>query len=154
MDVILRKPAEQRIELTALHLEDDDIDASIVKLIAGMTEDLELRITRVRNVDEARAAISSAVFDIHLVDVGLPDDTSLSFVKTLERCGASAIILSNLSSQEATELRLKAGNWQVLSKSDLTPRSLKDAVVASLPRRHLNGESRAARALSEADRAA
>ena len=154
MDVIFRKPADQRTKLTALHVENDDIDACIVKLVAGMTEDLELRITRVRSFDEARATISSAVFDIHLVDAKLDDETSLNFLAALERRGGNAIILSNLSSQEATEFRARAGKWQVLSKSDLTPRTLKDAIVASLRRRRPNAEGRAARTETGTDRAA
>jgi DNA-binding NtrC family response regulator len=126
-----------RRPVNVLLVEDDDIDARIIDLVAGMVEGFSLGLTRVSSLIGAKAALQADKFDICLLDFWLGRECSLRFLAALDTMDTcmGTVVLSNISEQEATNLRLAGGRNTFLPKVDCTPQRLQDAIgaVISLP---------------------
>ena len=123
-----------RSPLRALLVEDDDIDARIVFIFAGMSEKFDFDFTRVTNIAHAQEALKSGAFDLCLVDYWVGQETSLRLLTSLDRPGShtATVVLSNISLREVEMLRIPSGGATFLSKGDCTAQSLENAVQAAL----------------------
>jgi DNA-binding NarL/FixJ family response regulator len=131
-----------RRPVNVLLVEDDDIDARIINLVAEMVEGFNLGLTRVDSLTGAKAAIEKAAleggkFDICLLDFWLGRESSLRFLAALEQMDhlLGTVVLSNISPQDASNLRLSSGRNYFLPKVDCTPQQLEQAIgaVIALP---------------------
>jgi DNA-binding NarL/FixJ family response regulator len=130
-----------RRPVNVLLVEDDDIDARIIKLVAELVEGFNLGLTRVNSLTGAKAAIEKAAndggkFDICLLDFWLGRESSLRFLAALEQMDSllGTVVLSNISPQDATNLRLSSGRNYFLPKVDCTPQQLEQAIGAVIAR--------------------
>jgi DNA-binding NtrC family response regulator len=123
-----------RSSLRVLLVEDDDIDARIVFIFAGMSEKFDFDFTRVTNIAHAQDALKSGAFDLCLVDYWVGRETSLRLLTSLDRPGShtATVVLSNISLREVEMLRIPSGGATFLSKGDCTAQSLENAVQAAL----------------------
>ena len=126
-----------RRPVNVLLVEDDDIDARIIKLVAELVEGFNLGLTRVDSLTGAKAALDKAAlegarFDICLLDFWLGRESSLRFLAALEQMDSllGTVVLSNISQQDATKLRLSSGRNYFLPKADCTPQQLEQAIGA------------------------
>ena len=121
-----------RRPVNVLLVEDDDIDARIIKLVAELVEGFNLGLTRVDSLTGAKAALEGARFDICLLDFWLGRESSLRFLAALEQMDSllGTVVLSNISQQDATKLRLSSGRNYFLPKADCTPQQLEQAIGA------------------------
>ena len=128
-----------RPPLRVLLVEDDDIDASIVFIFAGMSEKFDFDFTRVTNIAHAREALKSGAFDLCLVDYWVGQETSLRLLTSLDRPGShtATVVLSNISPRDVEMLRIPSGGATFLSKGDCSVQSLENAVQAALQSRHV-----------------
>jgi DNA-binding NtrC family response regulator len=129
-----RDALQGRQLLRALLVEDDDTDARIVVIFAGMSEKYDFELTRVKNIDMAREALTHSDFDLCLLDYWVGHETSLRLLTTLERPGSlvATVVLSNISLRDVETLRIPAGGAFFLSKGDCSAKNLDNAVQAAL----------------------
>jgi DNA-binding NtrC family response regulator len=126
-----------RPSLRVLLVEDDDIDARIVFVFAGMSEKFDFDFTRVTNIAHAQEALKSEAFDLCLVDYWVGQETSLRLLTSLDRPGSHTptVVLSNISLRDVEMLRIPSGGATFLSKGDCCAQSLENAVQAALESR-------------------
>ena len=135
--LVMDSPAMTALDsrsLRVLLVEDDDIDAGIVSIFAGMSQKFDFDLTRVTNVDHAREALKSGAFDLCLVDYWVGQETSLRLLTSLDRPGShtATVVLSNISPRDVEKLRLPSAGATFLSKGDCSTQSLENAVQAAL----------------------
>jgi DNA-binding NtrC family response regulator len=130
-------PSSRR-HLNVLLVEDDDIDARIIGLVADLVENFELGVTRVSSLVDAKSAISNAKFDVCLLDFWLGRESSLRFLSALEEMDSrmGTVVLSNISPQEASNFRLATPRNVFLPKMECTPHHLQVAIEAVAPLEH------------------
>lgn len=135
MENPVRSQSGARKFLNVLLVEDDDIDARIIGLVADQLEDFELGVTRVNSLVAARAAVADAKFDICLLDFWLGHESSLRFLSALEAMDSlmGTVVISNITNSEAASLRLSTGRSYFLPKSECMPRQLRTAIEAVVP---------------------
>jgi DNA-binding NarL/FixJ family response regulator len=120
--------------LRVLLVEDDETDARIVFLFAGMSEKYRFDLTHVRDMDKAWHAIATEDFDLCLLDYWVGHQTSLRLLSSLDG-GArriATVVLSNISSREVENMRIGAGAAFFLSKGDCSAKNLENAVQTAL----------------------
>jgi DNA-binding NtrC family response regulator len=127
-----------RRPLDVLLVEDDDIDARIIGLVSDLIEELELRVTRVSSLVDARSAIDRTKFDVCLLDFWLGSESSLRFLSALEAMDGQigTVVLSNISPKEAASFRLATHRNYFLPKVKCTPQQLQSAIEAVAPPLH------------------
>lgn len=129
------EPQSARRFLNVLLVEDDDIDARIIGMVADLVETYELGVTRVSSLVDAKSAIERTKFDVCLLDFWLGRESSLRFLSALEEMDArmGTVVLSNISPQEATSFRLATERNRFLQKAECTPDQLSHAIGAVAP---------------------
>jgi DNA-binding NtrC family response regulator len=129
------EPLSSRRFLNVLLVEDDDIDARIIGLVADLVENFELGVTRVNSLVDAKSAIKTTKYDICLLDFWLGRESSLRFLSALEEMDErmGTVVLSNISPQEATNFRLATRRNFFLPKAECTPDQLSSAIGAVAP---------------------
>jgi two-component system, sensor histidine kinase and response regulator len=127
-----------RPSLRVLLVEDDEIDARIVVLFAGMSEKFNFELTHVKDIPHAWEALKSESFDLCLMDYWVGDQTSLRLLTSLARSGShiATVVLSNISPRDVETFRIPCGGAAFLSKGDCSPKNLENAVQAALQSRH------------------
>lgn len=107
--------------LEVLLVEDDDIDARIIRLVADLIDDFELRVTRVSSLADAETAMDRTKFDVCLLDFWLGRESSLRFLSALEAmdCHIGTVVLSNISPREVTNFRLATRRNYFLPKGEM-----------------------------------
>jgi DNA-binding response OmpR family regulator len=120
--------------LEALLVEDDDLDARILKTLAGMNGQCAVRFTHARTLKEAKALTRDGAYDIYFIDLNLAEGSALSLLAKLERAGARPVVVSNVSPHEAKLYRLDEGGMRFLPKGECTAASVgalvREALVA------------------------
>jgi DNA-binding NtrC family response regulator len=126
-----------RRPVNVLLVEDDDIDARIINMVAELVEGFDLGLTRVDSLTDAKAALAGGKFDICLLDFWLGRESSLRFLAALEQMDDlwGTVVLSNISPEDASKLRLSSGKNYFLPKADCTPRRLESAIDAVIGQR-------------------
>lgn len=130
--------APSRRFLNVLLVEDDDIDARIIGLVADLVENFELGVTRVNSIVDAKSAINTSKFDVCLLDFWLGRESSLRFLSALEEMDSrmGTVVISNISQQDANNFRLASCRNYFLSKAECTPLHLQSAIEAVAPVEH------------------
>jgi len=133
-----RKGARRPVKV--LLVEDNDIDARIITLRAGLVEGFELGVTRVNTLPLATAAMESGDYDICLVDVALGRESAIQCLSALEQVSGCVgrVVLSHIAAEDAIELRLSAGANYFLPKAHCTPRHLEHAIEAVMAQRQFS----------------
>jgi two-component system sensor histidine kinase/response regulator len=134
MGIFATSAVASRPLVRALLVEDDDIDADIVLIYAGMSERFNFDFTRVTNIANAWEALKAESFDLCLVDYWVGQETSLRLLTSLDRPGShtATVVVSNISLRDVEILRIPSGGATFLSKGDCSPKSLENAVQAAL----------------------
>ncbi len=126
-----------RQPLNVLLVEDDDVDARIVGMFAGMSEKYNFTLKRVKNVDNAWEALACEVFDLCFLDFLVGQQTTLKLLTSLERPNSrtATVVLSNISMRDVETFRIPAGGAYFLPKGDCSARNLDNAVQVALQSR-------------------
>lgn len=125
--------------LEALLVEDDDLDARILKTLAGMNGECVVRFTHARTITEAKALTRDSKYDMYFIDLNVGEGSALALLANLERAGARPVVVSNVSRSEAKRYRLDAGGMRFLPKGDCTPASVGALVREALDARSAAG---------------
>jgi CheY-like chemotaxis protein len=105
-------------EITILIVEDNDDDAEI--LTRCLNKHKEFSISRVSRGEEGLKRITENIFDIILLDYGLPDMTGIDFLKKMREAGviSSVLILTGRDDRNSAVESMKLGASDYLVKSD------------------------------------
>jgi DNA-binding response OmpR family regulator len=120
--------------LEALLVEDDDLDARILQMLADMNGECAVNFTHARTITEAKALTRDGKYDMYFIDLNVGEGSALSLLANLERAGVRPVVVSNVTASEARRYRLNAGSLRFLPKSECTPASVgalvREALVA------------------------
>jgi DNA-binding NtrC family response regulator len=106
--------------LEALLVEDDDLDARILRTLADMNGECAVRFTHARTITEAQALTQDGKYDMYFIDLNVGDGSALTLLTKLERAGARPVVVSNVSPVDVQRYRLDAGGMRFLSKGECT----------------------------------
>jgi PAS domain S-box-containing protein len=106
-------------------------------LVEGVLPDDGYQITWCRNAREARELLSASLFDLVLLDHGLPDVNGLSFLEELRgrHPALPVVVLTGRDDQALAVSAMKKGAHTYLLKDEILDH-LVDTVEEALPRRH------------------
>ena len=121
MDRVSHDVEEGAVALEALIVEDDELDARILKTFANMNGEYRVHFTHARTLSEAKALTRDSKYDVYFVDLMLAGGMALSLLDALERAGARPVIVSHVSPRDVRRYRLDTGKVRFLSKGDCTP---------------------------------
>ena len=105
-------------EITILIVEDNDDDAEILQIYLRKHKDFS--ISRVSRGDEGLKMIAENIFDIVLLDYGLPDMTGIDFLKKMRETGvvSPVLVLTGRDDRNSAVESMKQGASDYLVKSD------------------------------------
>jgi DNA-binding response OmpR family regulator len=117
-----------------LIVEDDDLVAKGLK--QGLQQ-MQYTVDLARSAEEATLIMNSEMFDIAVVDIGLPKESGLAWVNKLRECGNTlpVLMLTARSTLEDTVLGLDAGADDYMTKPFRLP-ELGARIRALLRRSH------------------
>lgn len=123
-----------RPTLRALLIEDDSVDAKLIRAYAGAIKSFHLVVETVGSVAEANERLAAQDFDLCITDYWLGHESSLRFMAALRHrpCPVPVIVLTSLSTAEIRTLCLQAGALRVVGKERLSPATLEEAVTAAV----------------------
>ena len=134
MDAELHSAAIGPGALEALLVEDDDLDARILQMLADMNGECAVNFTHARTITEAKALTRDSKYDMYFIDLNVGEGSALSLLANLERAGVRPVVVSNVTASEARRYRLDAGGLRFLPKSECTRDSVgalvREALVA------------------------
>ena len=133
MDIELHSAAIGPGALEALLVEDDDLDARILQMLADMNGECAVNFTHARTITEAKALTRDSKYDMYFIDLHVGEGSALSLLANLERAGVRPVVVSNVTASEARRYRLDAGSLRFLPKGECTAAS-----VGALVREALN----------------
>jgi len=133
MDIGLHDVGFDGGALEALLVEDDDLDARILQMLADMNGECAVNFTHARTITEAKALTRKGKYDMYFIDLNVGEGSALALLANLERSGVRPVVVSNVSPSEARRYRLDAGSLRFLPKGECTAAS-----VGALVREALN----------------
>ena len=121
------KPLTIRILL----IEDNEVDIEHVRRALAHVSDKAHELREARTLGEGIAALEKDDVDVVLLDLALPDSEGLSTVEAIveKADGAPIIVLTGAGDEEMAELAIRAGAHDFLPKRQVTPISLRRAVL-------------------------
>jgi len=126
------KSDEQKLA-TILIIEDDALLHGVLK---SSFADKGWKVVGASNAAKARDILSSEVIDFILLDIRLPDEDGISFLKEIKGDkkwqDIPVIIVSNLGQQEEVERGLEAGAIDYLVKANFFPNEIVDKVTQAM----------------------
>lgn len=116
-------------------IEDDEVDAEVVRRALEMSAPGEFEIEHVRSLSEAIPKLSRQCYDLILLDLGLRDCSSLEAVESLVSFVDSPIVvLSGNDSRQVAHDALKLGAQDFVQKSENLQESLPKTLRFSIQR--------------------
>jgi DNA-binding NtrC family response regulator len=134
MNNLAANPVVGRQSLRVLLVEDDDTDARIVSMYAGMSEKYDFALKRVKNIDKAWEALQDENFDLCFLDYLVGQQTSLKLLTSLDRPESqiATVVLSNISMRDVETFRIPSGGAFFLAKGECSAKNLDNAVQIAL----------------------
>ena len=120
MDAELHSAAIGPGALEALLVEDDDLDARILQMLADINGECAVNFTHARTITEAKALTRDSKYDMYFIDLHVGEGSALSLLANLERAGVRPVVVSNVTASEARRYRLDADGMRFLPKSECT----------------------------------
>ncbi|SON57653.1 osmolarity response regulator [Hartmannibacter diazotrophicus] len=106
-----------------LLLDDDDVDARIVRHYLDKIAGFDFDVVHIRSIDEALKAAERDQFDIYITDYWLGKESSVAFIREVgQRDHAPPIIVfSQLDHSDIQEIGFRAGATAFIGKDLLSP---------------------------------
>ena len=145
--------------LRVLHVEDDDVDAKMVRRVLGDTLSQGAEVVRVEDLKGAEDKLSEESFDTLLLDLSLPDATNLAddIERLRRKQDLPVVVLTGSDERDISLEAFAAGTQDVLTKNrvslDILPLALFQGAGASgraaSPRRAIGGSPRVLQGLHD-----
>ena len=124
-----------RETIRVLLIDDDGVDATIIKNLMKNSKQLDFTLVTCRSVDEGKKAIEKCKFDIALVDYWMGCDTSIGFIHAFSHSQpVPCILLTGLDTPEIRRCAFRAGVAAFLAKDDLSIQAIESVTMAVLRR--------------------
>lgn len=119
-----------------LHIEDDDVDAVLVKKALSHTKKIPHSVQLASSVAKAINLMARQRFDLILLDLTLPDSTGIDTLKSIKsHFPTVAIIVITSIDDEITALEaVKSGAQDYLIKDELNHRTISRSIRYSIER--------------------
>lgn len=119
--------------INLLLLEDDDVDFQAVERHLSSSI-LDINISRVRTLNEARENLSANRFDVVLADIHVPDSTGIETVARLsETCGPAVLmVVTGLDDPELERAVLDRGAQWYANKNEDNGNTIARAIYVTL----------------------
>ena len=113
--------------LTSLVIEDDGVDAHLLRLALNRTCDRDVVFLHHSDSDSALRELQEQCVDVIFIDYGLGSENGLEVVKKLRDAGIDKpmIVFTGMGSESLVSEFWRCGADEYLSKSDLTPETLR-----------------------------
>lgn len=124
--------------LKILLVEDNPVDALIVKRAFESLEPDRFELVHVATLQEALSSVNDAMFHAVLLDLGLPDSTGVGSIrKLLDRIpDCPVIVLTGIDDTSVETEGIKLGAQEFLNKNDVQPsqiiRAIRNAALRKL----------------------
>lgn len=119
-----------------LLVEDQDVDAEVVRLVLGRSKDFRVSTERVTTLSEALAAVHDRQYDVVVLDLGLPDSSGVESVRKL--CAAAPatpiVVFTGLDDDDLALAAIQCGAQEFLSKEHLMGHLLVRVIRHSIAR--------------------
>src|SRR3990172_9409404 len=138
--------------IRVLLVDDDAVDADLTQRALQQVGQPRFATDRAASLASAMDILSSADYDVVLLDLGLPDSTR---AETLARFRAACsndlpiIVLTGLADEDSALEALDCGAQDYLAKEDVTPHMLSRSIRYSLQRHNLMGQLKTTNELLE-----
>jgi diguanylate cyclase (GGDEF)-like protein/PAS domain S-box-containing protein len=128
----MNKPATR-----LLLVEDNPGDARLLREMLREPGSHQVELTHVETLAEAEACILQAVFDVIMLDLGLPDAQGLGAVRRAHIAAPRVplVVLTGMDDETLATKALKEGAEDYLIKGQIEPRGLVRAIRYSIERR-------------------
>ena len=122
--------------ITVLHVEDNPGDILLLEEILSDSPDFDFSITIANSLGEAVIKSEPCVYDIILLDLGLPDSMGMQALELmLEKCKMIPImVITGLNDDQAGRQAVKLGAQSYLPKNELNTRVVTQSIVYSIER--------------------
>ena len=120
-------------ELHILIVDDDEVDRLAVRRALKKTR-TEIKLAQAGDCTQAIAAVKNNNFDCIFLDYYLPDDNGLFLVKQLQSMGITVptVVLTGQGDEQIAVELMKAGAYDYISKSRISPETLQQALRNAL----------------------
>ncbi|BCE02417.1 diguanylate cyclase domain-containing protein [Marinicellulosiphila megalodicopiae] len=126
-------------KLNILLLEDDSIDAQLIKSYLNESNTIEFNITRVETIRDCLTKLDTQIYDLILTDLSVQDSSGVETVNhilTSYACPA-VIVITQLDDDVMGEKVVHLGCEDYLYKGDLTSKSLIKSILYAIERHYL-----------------
>ncbi len=127
-----------RVQARVLHVEDDPLQARLVRRMLQRTPDSAFEVTHVSCLADAGEVLATDDFDVCLLDLGLPDSRGVDAVSVVRQAAPSLpiVVVTGVEDPWAALAAIKQGAQDFLVKDALHPKSLlRSMLVATRARR-------------------
>ncbi len=133
-------------QISALVLEDNDDDFLLMQEVIAASELIDADVFRAERLQQALALAESAVFDVAIIDLSLPDSNGLGTFSTFhgKHPYVPAIILSGHRDHDLAFEAVKRGAQDYLFKGELSQSALIRSIRYAIERQRLVSELRLA----------
>ena len=129
-----------------LLIEDSASDVFLLESALAESDALKFELTHASRLSAARSLMRKHIFDVVIVDLGLPDSNGLATLREVQNQGggAAVIVLTGLDDEEAGLAALREGAQDFIVKGQLSGRALVRAIRYARDRRRIEDQLRQA----------
>lgn len=127
----------EKEKIQVLLLEDDFAEAQIIKQMLADSKRQEFQVQHVVYLSEALVLLQNQVFDVVLVDLGLPDSQGLDTALTVRMRARDTpiVVLTVLDDEETADRSLLVGIDDYLMKSEISRSLLTRTILYAIRRK-------------------
>ena len=130
-------PSDKK-EIHILLIEDNLADAKLFeKKLLNIQCPYLFDITQTKKLAEASTLLTTAIFDIIITDLSLPDGRGVEIVEKIRNISSTIplIVSTGLNDNEVCQAALHAGAHDFLVKDEITPQNLLTIILKTLEKR-------------------
>jgi CheY-like chemotaxis protein len=123
----------ERDRVRALLVDDDPVDATMIRHLAAKSRQLDISLTTCHSVAEAAALLENHQFDVLYVDYWMGWQTSIHFIHILSKAQSPpTVLLTGLDEPDIRRIAFRAGVKAFLSKDELSTQAIEGVTLAVL----------------------
>jgi CheY-like chemotaxis protein len=123
----------ERDKVRALLVDDDPVDASLIRRLAAKSRQLDISLTTCHSVAEAASLMENQQFDLLYIDYWMGWQTSIHFIHILSKAQSPpTVLITGLDEPDIRRIAFRAGVRAFLSKDELSTQAIEGVTLAVL----------------------